>query len=253
MVNTIMEQLLRSPAALEQHQISKDRCDITLLLSLSSAFPPSYIDFLTRYGGVKLFREGLGYLMTVLPNPVMLDDDEYGDLLRFGSYDDSYCYFSPTSMKPNEETPVYILDDGELVMVASSFSEWFSLCATELLSRYPSMRDGEAVAAFSEQEQLIVRSRKQYQWHITGCTDKFVVVNITNASDTTLDCITLGVRSIDRRVNGAVKVDVRDLAVGMSKDTSLDCYSDLVDPFQVELYNLPDPTPGTRSMYFEFQ
>jgi hypothetical protein len=252
-MHTIMEQILRSPTALEQHQIGKARSDITVLLSLSSAFPPSYIEFLTRYGGVKLFREGLGYLMTVLPAPVKVDGDDHGDLFWFGSYDDSYCYFSSTSMKPNEESPVYALDDEELVPVAQSFSEWFSLGATALLSEQPSMRDGEPAAAFSEQEQMIVRGRKQYQWHITGRSEKFVAINITNASDATLGCITLGVRSIDRTVNGAVRVDVRDLAVGMSKDINLDCYSDLVHPSQVELFDLPDPTPSTRSTYFEFQ
>jgi hypothetical protein len=252
-MRTIMEQILRSPAALETHQIGRERCDTTALLSLSSAFPPSYIEFLTRYGGVKLFREGLGYLMTVSPTPVKVDDDEYGELFRFGSYDDSYYYFSPTSMKPNEESPVYAFVDGELVPVAHSFSEWISLGSTELLSRQTPMPDGEVTTAFSEQEQMIVRHRRQYLWQIIGRTEKFVVINITNASDATLDCITLGVRSIDRTINGAVKVDVRDVAKGMSKNINLDCYSHLVHPSRVELFNLPEPTPSTRSTYFEFQ
>jgi len=252
-MHTIMEQLLRSPSALEQHQIGKERCDITAVLALSSAFPPSYIEFLTRYGGVKLFREGFGYLMAVLSTPIQVDNDEYGDLFQFGWYHDSSCYFSPTSMKPNEESPVYEIDDGELVSVAPSFSEWFSPGATALLSQHPPIGDGETATSFSEQEQMIVRRRKQYQWRITGRTEKFVVINITNASDAMLDYITLGVRSIDRTLNGGVKVDVQDLAVGMSKDISLDCYSDLVHPSQVELFNLPEPTPGTRSMYFEFR
>jgi hypothetical protein len=235
------------------HQIGKGRSDIAALLSLSSAFPPSYIEFLTRYGGVKLFREGLGYLMTVLPTPVKVDDEEYGELFRFGSYDDSYCYFSQASMKPNEESPVYILDDGELVPVAHSFSEWFSLGSTELLSRHAPMPDGGVATAFSEQEQMVVRQRKQYVWQVIGHTDNFVVINITNASDAMLNCITLGVRSMDRTLYGAVRVDVSDVAKGMSKTVNLDCYSHLVHPSQVELFDLPEPTPGTRSTYFEFQ
>ncbi|VTR99026.1 Uncharacterized protein OS=Planctomyces maris DSM 8797 GN=PM8797T_10294 PE=4 SV=1 [Tuwongella immobilis] len=252
-MHTIMEQLLRIPAVLERSSIGKESGDITAALSLSSAFPPSYIEFLTRYGGVKLFREGFGYQMAVLPTPMKVDDDDYGDLYQFGWYHDSFCYFSPTFMKPGAESPVYEIDDGELVMVAPSFSEWFSRGATALLSQQPLMGEGELAVTFSEQEQAIVRRRTQYQWHITGRTEKFVVINMTNLSDATLDFITIGVRSIDRSLNGAVRVDVRDLAVGMSKDIPLDCYSELVHPSQVELFNLPEPSPATRSMYFEFQ
>jgi hypothetical protein len=252
-MHTIMEQLRRSPEALEKHQIGKERCDTAALLSLSPIFPPSYIEFLTRYGGVKLFREGLGYLMIVLPTPVKVNDGEHGDLFRFGSYDDSYCYFSSASMKPNEESPVYALDDGEWLPIASSFSEWLTRGATALMSQQYSTGVSETAATFSEHEEMIVQLRKLFRWRIIGRTEKFVVINITNESSGTLNCITLGVRSIDRSLNGAVKVDVRDLAAGMSKNINTDCYSDLVHPSQVELFNLPEPTPGTRSTYFELR
>jgi hypothetical protein len=227
--------------------MSKDRPETTAFLSLSSAFPPTYLEFMSRYGGVKLFREGLGYLLTVLPVPLREENDEHGVLFRFGSYDDSYCYFLEAIMMPNEESPVYAVVDGELIPVASSFGEWFTLAATELLSQRHLTGD----AAFTEKEKQILQLRKLYQWQVIGHTDKAVAISITNMSNSTLNCITLGIQSKDGTLNGAVKVDVSDLAPGRTKNINLDCYSDLIHPSCVNVFDLPDPTPGTRTAYFE--
>ena len=99
----------------------------------------------------------------------------------------------------------------------------------------------------------IVQLRKEYNWLVEGTTDASVVIHITNESDSMLDCLTLGVRSKDHTLNGAVKVDVKGLAPGMSRTIQLDCYSDLIKPTEVEVFDLPDPTPARRSNYFELR
>lgn len=249
-MHNIMDQLLRSDSVLAKHQMGTERSDMEKLVSLSAAFPPSYLEFLARYGGVKLFREGYGYLLIVLALPQQLDGGESGVLFRFGSYDDSYCYFLSSLLKASEESPVFAFDDGKLVRVAKSFSEWFTLGVRELISRQESKAGGDRTA-FTEAEKRVVQLRKEYNWLVVGTTDTYVEILITNESDSTLDCITLGVRSKDHTLNGAVRVDVKGLSPGMSRKLQLDCYSDLIDSSCVELFDLPDPTPGTKSNYFE--
>lgn len=252
-MHSIMLELLHSDPSLEKHQFGLEHSDQNQVLSLSSVFPPSYIDFVNRYGGTKLFRRGNGYLLIVLSLPLKVDGGKAGVLYQFGSYDDAKCYFKQKLMKQKSESPVFAFEGGSLVRVAKGFGEWFTNAVAELINQDRALPSLDTTCPFTDEEKRILEIRKGFNWLVVERTHEHVVINVTNSSDSNLDCFTLGVRSKDRTLNGAVRVDVKDLAPGMSTIISLDCYSDLVAPEDVDLFDLPNPTPAKRSCYFELR
>ena len=66
-----------------------------------------------------------------------------------------------------------------------------------------------------------------------------------------LDYLTLGVRSSDRHLNGALRLHIAGVNPNSSEILTIDCYKGLVEPQMIELFELPEPRPEDREFYWE--
>jgi len=103
------------------------------------------------------------------------------------------------------------------------------------------------------EEQEVIRARRAIQWRVLGVdADGNHIFEVTNASGRTLPVLTVGVRSKDRRLNGAVRLKIGHIAPGQMAVLHVDCYKEFVPPHEIETFALEDPRPEERERYGEF-
>jgi hypothetical protein len=107
---------------------------------------------------------------------------------------------------------------------------------------------------FSSEEMEIIQARRSLHWRLVGIdSNGNHIFEVTNAGRRSLATLTIGVRSLNGRLNGAVRLDVSKVNPGLTRRLHVDCYKDLVQPQQVEVFALPDPKPEDRDYYWEFK
>ena len=78
------------------------------------------------------------------------------------------------------------------------------------------------------------------------------IFEITNKGVRALSALTIGVRSKNGQLNGAIRLDVRHVRPGQTDVLRANCYKGLVPPQEIEVFALPNPQPEDRDQYFEF-
>ena len=87
--------------------------------------PPSYRQFVIRFGNAKLYRHGGVYLVQVFTVPADAESDDGEALLHFGRTDMALAYFKESLLVPGEESPVFEWRNEQgLKQTASGFEEW---------------------------------------------------------------------------------------------------------------------------------
>jgi hypothetical protein len=98
-----------------------------------------------------------------------------------------------------------------------------------------------------------VKRRRDFTWRFLGIVDgRQLQFQVTNNSDGLLPYFSIGIRTKDRRLVGAVWLPVASLVPGESMCIEKECYADLASAEELEPFELPDPTPSTRFRYWEF-
>jgi hypothetical protein len=98
-----------------------------------------------------------------------------------------------------------------------------------------------------------IQARRQIRWRVVGTDpsgDK--VFEVTNGGNRTIPVLTVGLRSRNGRLNGAVRLKIGHVLPGHTEQLHADCYKDLMSPDEVEAFALPDPNPEDREYYAEF-
>jgi hypothetical protein len=141
--------------------------------------------------------------------------------------------------------------------VASGFEEWLSAaCATARKSygkrKWASILRGPK--PFSGEEKEMIAARRLMRWEVLGIDNSGKhIFKVTNAGNQVLGALTVGVRSKDKRLNGAVRLRVQKIGPGETALLHVDCYKDLVPPKEIEVFALPDPSPEDRDFYWELR
>jgi len=78
------------------------------------------------------------------------------------------------------------------------------------------------------------------------------IFEITNAGRLPLPVLTVGARSKDGRLNGAIRLNIAHVPPGKTEVVHANCYKDLVPSGEIEIFDLPDPKPEDREYYWEF-
>lgn len=215
----------------------------------------SYVEFLHDFGRAKLFRASLfGYhIGVVFPKVIKAADDS--DIYDVGFADSALIRIRHD--RSTGKQGVYRVNGSRERRVANDFEEWLHGSCTQARRAYTKERWEEIVAGpapFTPDERQIVAARRNFRWHFRSTDeDGNIVLEIHNESTRSLPALTLGVRSTDRRLNGAVRIDVHDLAPGQSTVRTVGIYKGLVPVEQIELFDLPDPNPAERNEYFELK
>ena len=105
---------------------------------------------------------------------------------------------------------------------------------------------------FSPRELKVIEARRQISWQVLGIDPEGRhIVTVANSGSLTLPVLTVGVRSLDRRLNGALRLNTSEVGPGRTAVLHVSCYQGLLPPDQLELFTLPDPEPEDRMQYVE--
>lgn len=220
--------------------------------------PPSYKQFVIRFGNAKLYRQGSVYLVQVFAVPAEAQSDDGEALLHFGRTDMALAYFKESLLVPGSESPVFEWRHGQgLQQAANGFEEWLkSKCeaSRKLFKKKQWQQIENGPSPFTDQERSIVEARRKFRWRVTGiAANGDIQFEVHNGSDMVLPFLSIGVRGKGGKVNGGVWLPVSSVMPGQTRIIMKDCYKDLVPPSQVDVFDQPDPEPEDRDRYWEFK
>jgi hypothetical protein len=225
--------------------------------------PPSYEEFVLRFGNARLYRQGGVYLVQVFGGPREARADEGEPLLHFGRTDMAMAYFKEALLVHGGESPVFEWHQEQgLQKTADGFEPWLKARCAAARSLFKK-KQWEAIERgplpFSEREKAIVEARKHFRWRVVGVAPSGRLrFEVHNGSAMTLPYLSVGVRGELRPpksgpLNGGVWLPVSSVSPGETRIVEKDCYKDLVDPKDVEVFEQPDPEPEDRDRYWEFR
>lgn len=208
-----------------------------------------YKTFVVKYGNSRFFRQSLfGYRLGVMAGPQRVNQNS--SAYRVG-YDNG--------------EPIHLRNDCEGVFgrnlkkpVADSFGSWFEGAYQRIKKKEYSNSDWIAIKegpqAFDAREEAVVEARKKFTWNDVGLDETGNrLIEITNDSDIRIPCLTLGVRSRDGNLNGAVIVEVMGLSPRMTQVFAIDCYKQYYAPVDLKLFDIPRPGPEDRDYLAELK
>jgi len=225
--------------------------------------PLSYKRFVLQFGNAKLYRQGSIYLVQVFAALEETQSEEGEPLLYFGRTDMSSAFFKTSLLVHNGESPVFELLYGQrLKKTANSFEEWLKAkcsAARNLFKKREWKVIEKGPPPFSEHEKAIIQARKHFRWRVVGIAlNGDIRFEIYNGSELILPYISIGVRGQLRPpkrgpLNGGVWLPVSKVLPGETCIIEKDCYKDVVDPKDIEVFEKPAPEPEDRDRYWEFK
>jgi hypothetical protein len=223
-----------------------------------SSLPPSYREFIFRFGNARLYKQASAYSVGVRAVPDQ-GRSETGELLRrIGHFDDANAYLKEELLRiPEPESPVFEWTSHGLTRIAGSFADWLEKRADAARRRYGHKRWAEIVRGpepFSQEEWAIVDARRRFEWRLLGVGDDSVGrFEVANNSPRTLPFLSIGIRSRDGRVSGGIWLPVSDVTPGAKAVVKKECYKGVIAPHELEAFPLADPEPQDRDRYWEFR
>lgn len=213
----------------------------------------AYMEFVLKFGNAKLYRNSLdGHMIRVFAGPreAILKNGEQVYYLGFNS--GASVYVKPsTSMIA---LPIFEFEDIE-EKVADDFAEWLRKSCNLARKNYGKKWEEilRGPKSFTHEEQELVEVRGKIQWKVVGIDEqKNLIFEVTNKGNRSLPFLTIGVRSKDRGLNGAVRLDVHSIGPGQTGLLHRDCYKEFRRPEEIEAFALPEPRPEDRDYYWEF-
>jgi hypothetical protein len=217
--------------------------------------PPSYKQFVETFGNSKLYRHSRnGYVIGVFAAPRETTAKDGTPIYHLGWHNGASVYLKP---KPDSaQLPIFEFEEVEET-VGATFEGWLAQACGRARSSFGKRKWAEILRgpqAFTEAEKAVVESRRLFEWKVVGLDSAGNhIFEVKNASQRTLPVLTLGIRSKDGRLNGAVRLDTRHIPSGQRALVHMDCYKDLVPAKEIEVFGLPDPQPEDREYYQEFR
>jgi hypothetical protein len=217
--------------------------------------PQSYREFVLKFGNAKLYRiaKNDAYQIGVFAGPRVTISNDGLQIYHLGFHDGASVYVKPASCET--EPPIFEFDDGSEEKVAKSFEEWLTESCGRAKSAYGQKAWARIVRGpepFSPNENQVVEARRHIKWRDVGIdADGNHIFEVANTGTRTLPVLTLGVRSKDRRLNGAIRLRIGHIGPGQTDLVHADCYKDLISAPEIETFALPDPEPEDRERYRE--
>lgn len=216
--------------------------------------PAAYKDFVRRFGNAKLYRRApSSYLIHVFAGPretTLLDGTP---IYHIGFNDGAIVYVKPAS--EGHEGSIFEFELNAEDRVSDDFETWLAASCAHVRGRYGKEKWEEILRGpepFGPDELEVIEARRRIRWRVVGIDGAGNhVLEVLNGSDRVLPVLTVGVRSRDHRLNGAVWLSIGHIGPGASASLHVDCYKDLVRPGEIEVFDMPDPTPIDREQYRE--
>ena len=219
--------------------------------------PDSYKEFVLKFGNAKLYRNASNgiYRIGVFAGPRKSTLEGGGNIYHRGFHDAASVYVKPEV--PSSCLPIFEFEDNVERKVADDFEVWLKescLCARKRYSKKQWAAILAGPAPFTLDEKRILEARRRIHWQVVGIDEEGNhIFKVSNESDLTLPALTIGLRSKDGRLNGAVRLKVGHIFPGQTATLHVDCYKDLKPPQEIEAFELPEPRPEDREYYHEFR
>jgi hypothetical protein len=219
--------------------------------------PPSYLAFVEKYGGAKLYRKDGYYQVGILDSPVPLILSNNENLLCIGHYLSSQACFKQSQLALRQEAPIFEWNGQSLRRVADSFEQWLTKRAADARKSYIKTQWKEIMSGpkpFNADEQSIVDARRQISWRLAGFNDNGDArIAVKNNSNIVLPYLSIGARSKDNTIEGRIWLNIADVQPGEERIIEHPGYKDQIARNNLELFPLPDPEPEDRSSFWEFR
>lgn len=216
--------------------------------------PPSFKEFVLKFGNAKLYRNAPNgsYRIGVFAGPrdAILNDETH--VFHLGFHDGAKIYVKPVSYLA--ELPIFEFEEEE-EKVADNFEEWLIVSCASARKSYGNEKWAEIMRGpepFTVEEQELIEARRRILWRVLGIdAARNRIFEVTNTGIRALPVLTVGIRSKDGRLNGAVLLKIGHIGPGQTAILHIDCYKDLMPPAEIEAFSLPDPQPEDRERYEE--
>lgn len=253
-IRTAKFHLVDGPASAELRQVVES-CDFPL--------PPSYREFVLRFGNAKLYRSGSIWLVQVYAGPREAVGNQSESLIHFGRTETALAYFKESLLKAGEETPVFEWRNNQGIrQTAEGFEGWLKTRCLSARRRFKK-KEWEGIekgpVPFTEHEKAVVEARKQFRWRVVGVApNEDLRFEVHNGSSLTLPYLSIGVRGQLRPpgkgpLQGGAFLPVGSIRPGETQIVEKDCYKEFLAPQNAEFFVLPDPGPEDRDQYWEFK
>lgn len=246
------------------HVIEGNKLDRELHRSkkIDLSLPPSYVAFVRKFGGAKLYRRSSYYEVGVLNSPQEKIFNNGEILLRIGHFDDSKAYFICSELIPGREASIYEWTEDGFEKIADSFEEWLIIRCTDARESYD-VKEWEEILKgpkpFTSEEEAIVEARKHFQWQIVGFDENSnVKIAVRNNSNLVLPYLTIGMRTKNPTQDGqvwesAIRLNISDIQPGQEHIIEHQIPQQIFTPDNTEFFQLAVPTPEERDKYWEFK
>jgi hypothetical protein len=218
--------------------------------------PQSYREFVLKFGSAKLYRDARNdsYRIGLFAAPRETTLDDGTRIYHLGFHEGASVYAKSKTSKA--EPSIFEFETETEELVADNFEKWLISSCVCARKSYGKKKWAEIVRGpkpFTLIEEEIIKSRRQIHWRVIGIdATGDHIIEVTNAGSRTLPMLTLGVRTKDRRLNGAAFLQIGHIGPGQTSVLHADCYKNLVSPNNIEVFSLPEPRPEDRERYGEF-
>lgn len=215
--------------------------------------PLSYKEFVLKFGNAKLYRNSRnGYLITIFAGPREISNGGDG-AYQIGYHDGA----SVCIVTRDGRGQIFEIESNAWVNVSEDFENWLEDACTTARRQFGRKVWNDILRGpqpFTESEKRMLENRSMIRWRAIGVNpDGNIKIEVKNGGKSILKAITIGVRSRDGHLNGAVRLDIETIVPGGIGTLDVDCYRDFVTATEVELFELPSPKPEDREYYFEFK
>ena len=214
---------------------------------------PTLEYFWKAFGGAKLFRVGRMSYKMVIFNKLEFNEYKKNELVYFSFVDDVRFFLD---QKTGE---IYKGVEGGFKKEASSFLDWFSVSYNCLVGSYKKNDWKKIVSGpspFSQEEIELLKLKKNIVWQDMGLegesSQRIFSVENRNSSGV-VKWLTIGVKSIDKRLNGAIYLDIEGVKEGETVNITNSCYSELYDPRKLETFPIDMQGPEEREYFIDFR
>lgn len=223
------------------------------VMQSSFLVPESYREFILQFGNAKLYRDSRdGHIVNVFAAPREAFLGNGTKVYYLGFRDGASVYVKGVIQAASD--PIFEFENVE-EKVANSFDIWLRESCDQARKTYGKKwaEIMQGPKPFTPAEQELIETRRRIKWRVLGIDQEMNhIFEVTNSGSCSLPFLTVGIRSRDRRLNGAVRLDTGEIIPGRSAIMHVDCYKNFKPPEEIEAFALPDPQPEDRDYYYEF-
>jgi hypothetical protein len=225
------------------------------ILQSTIQVPASYREFVLKFGNAKLYRTADdGYLLGVFAGPRAGTLRGASPIYQIGFHNGAKLCVRPGAH--GRGTELLEIEGSSSNPIVDDFEDWLKsncACARESYGTEKWEEILRGPLPFTSAEEEVIEARRKIRWRVLEIDPSGDhVFEVTNGSCRTIPALTVGLRSKNGRLNGAVRLKIGDVGPGQTAQLRAGCYKDLMPPHEIEAFALPDPNPEDRDYYGEF-